>query len=192
MGVLGVMILVVLAVGGVTAVRRSGSERAEPPGATSTTSTTSTPGGGSATTSTTMALPSTTTVPVVTTTTAPGGAGGGPATTRTSRPPGAGTSSRATTRPPVTAAKGVLFELHGPGYRALPFVLPNGGSLTWAYDCSALGRAATFLLEVDGPGGTTGVDQTGRGGSGTQHYQPGSYALQAASDCAWSIRVTTG
>jgi hypothetical protein len=67
--------------------------------------------------------------------------------------------------------------------------------MAWNYDCSAFGSQGNFVVMVNQPNSSTGIDvapnELGMSGSGTDSYtDTGTFSLSVNSECTWSITVS--
>jgi hypothetical protein len=142
----------------------------------------STPGSASSTTPTSVRL----------------GSGASTSTTLATGAPPTAAESGSTTTTPVTAPS-VLDEQGSGTTTTEQFSVPRaakGWTLKWTYDCSSLGSSGNFVIDVNGHGRSletkdVGPDELGVGGTDTEHYfDDGSFSLEIASECPWTVQVT--
>lgn len=144
----------------------------EVPKGSSSTATTTPPSSSATTTTTSPARRTTpTTRPVPTTTVAP---------------------------PPTTAPRiRTLLSISGNGETNSPtFTAAGPWSLEWSFDCGNSGPQG-FAIYLQGPGSNSGADtapQEVRAADSGTTPEPdgGTFSLQVASVCSWTVRVTEG
>ena len=70
------------------------------------------------------------------------------------------------------------------------FTVPTNWNLAWSYDCSAFGSSGNFVVDVQGAS-VLGVNELGRGGSGTESYHSGGTVwLEIDSECSWQVKAS--